>query len=72
MANIKEYKLHPPSDQQKAIILALANKNVCVQAVAGSGKTTTTLQHSTNIYWEKNLLLTYNKKISLYFSCFCS
>ena len=50
MANIKEYKLHPPSDQQKAIILALANKNVCVQAVAGSGKTTTTLQHSTNIY----------------------
>lgn len=65
MENTKEYKLYPPSEEQIAIIFGLANKNIWVQAVAGSGKTTTTLHIAQEFTKKKILLLTYNKKLSL-------
>jgi superfamily II DNA or RNA helicase len=54
-----------PSDEQVKIINALKTSNVLVDAVAGSGKTTTIL-HLVNTYlYESFLLLTYNKKLRL-------
>ena len=59
-----EYKLNKASKEQYNIINSLRYKNVIVDAVAGSGKTTTVL-HIASQYNNKILLLTYNKKLRL-------
>jgi len=58
------YILNKASKEQHNIINSLRYKNVIVDAVAGSGKTTTVL-HIANQYSNKILLLTYNKKLRL-------
>ena len=57
--------LAPPSDEQVKIINALCTANVLVDAVAGSGKTTTILHLANTYLYESFLLLTYNKKLRL-------
>ena len=58
-------KLHNPSDEQLNIINMLNDNNVLVDAVAGSGKTTTNL-HLAKTFNNKNiLLLTYNSKLKI-------
>ncbi len=55
--------LLPASGEQTLIIEAAADNNVIVDAVAGSGKTTTVL-HIASKYWDKSiLLLTYNARL---------
>ena len=55
--------LHPPSAEQNQIVIDLKNYNITVDAIAGSGKTTTIL-HIANAYKKKKiLLLTYNSKL---------
>jgi thymidine kinase len=54
---------HKPSSEQLAIIEQIEHTNVKVDAVAGSGKTTTVL-HMSNFYKKKKLLqLTYNSRL---------
>lgn len=55
--------LKPPSDEQIRIIDAIARGNVVVDAVAGSGKTTTVLHMALRYNTQKILLLTYNAKL---------
>ena len=57
--------LYPPSDEQIRIINALETSNVIVDAVAGSGKTTTILHLAQTYFYESFLLLTYNNKLRL-------
>jgi DNA polymerase III delta prime subunit len=57
--------LHPPSEEQIQISNALATSNIIVDAVAGSGKTTTVLHLARTYLYESILLLTYNKKLRL-------
>jgi hypothetical protein len=52
------------SSEQKEIVKNIVNYNVIVDAVAGSGKTTTVL-HISKEYKLNILLLTYNKKLRL-------
>ena len=52
-----------PSDEQINIINALKDNNVIVDAVAGSGKTTTNIFIAHKYNDRKILLLTYNKKL---------
>jgi superfamily I DNA/RNA helicase len=54
------------SEEQHAVVIELEKgNNVCVQAVAGSGKTTTCL-HIAESFPERNiLLLTYNAKLKM-------
>lgn len=57
--------LNQESEQQKKIIDLAPNYNIIVDAVAGSGKTTTVLQLA-NRYRHKNILVvTYNKRLRL-------
>ena len=55
--------LLPASDEQQTIIKTLENYNVNVDAVAGSGKTTTNLHIAQNFTNLSILLLTYNKDL---------
>ena len=57
--------LNPPSEEQIQIVNALATSNIIVDAVAGSGKTTTILHLAQTYLYESFLLLTYNKKLRL-------
>ena len=58
-------KLFPASQEQLQIINNIQNKNIIVNAVAGSGKTTTNL-HIAKKYADKSiLLLTYNKELKM-------
>ena len=58
------YELKSPTKEQKKIINEIENNNLIVSAVAGSGKTTTSL-HIAKTYEKLNiLLLTYNRKLS--------
>lgn len=58
--------LPTPSVEQQEIILSLCkNKNVIVNSVAGSGKTTTILHIAKKLEEKRILLLTYNKKLKL-------
>lgn len=57
--------LPSPSSEQLAIINTLKEKNVIVDSVAGSGKTTTNLHIAKSFTNNKILLLTYNKKLKL-------
>lgn len=57
--------LHPASEEQQKIVDSISESNIVVDAVAGSGKTTTNL-HIAKKYPDKNiLLLTYNKDLKL-------
>ena len=60
-----EYELPPISDEQQIIIDAMNNNNCMVDAVAGSGKTTTSLHIATKYASKSILLLTYNKKLKI-------
>lgn len=53
------------SEEQKAIVEAIDNSNVVVDAVAGSGKTTTTMFIAQKYPLKNILLLTYNKQLQL-------
>jgi len=55
--------LPPASDQQRAIIGAIADNNVIIDSVAGSGKTTTSLHIATEYHNKNILLLTYNSDL---------
>ncbi len=57
--------LKPASDEQLSIIEAIANHNVLVDSVAGSGKTTTILHIATKYTGCRMLVLTYNRKLRL-------
>jgi hypothetical protein len=59
--------LNPPSLEQQIILddLFIHNKNVIVDSVAGSGKTTTNLYIAKHNPLNNILLLTYNKKLKL-------
>ena len=55
--------LHPPTKEQKEILRALESSNVSVDAVAGSGKTTTIL-HIAQTFKDKSICcITYNAKL---------
>jgi len=58
-------ELFPPSIEQKQIVDSLYSGNIVVDAVAGSGKTTTVLHLAKTHLYESFLLLTYNKKLRL-------
>ena len=55
-------KINPTAEQEK-IVGALKNNNVIVSAVAGSGKTTTSIFIAKKYFSEKILLITYSKKL---------
>lgn len=55
--------LPEPSNEQRKIVEAIANHNVVVDSVAGSGKTTTNLYMAYTYPQAKILLLTYNKRL---------
>lgn len=57
--------LNPPSEEQLEAINALATHNIVINAVAGSGKTTTVLHIAKKFPDEPILLLTYNKRLQL-------
>ena len=57
--------MNSPSIEQQKVIDALHNSNVLVDAVAGSGKTTTVLHIALQHSLDTILLLTYNKKLRL-------
>ena len=57
--------LFPASKEQHEIVLAFHTKNVMVNAVAGSGKTTTILHISEHFKSERILVVTYNSKLRL-------
>jgi ATP-dependent exoDNAse (exonuclease V) beta subunit len=56
-------KLKEPSNEQKIIIELIKDYNIVVNAVAGSGKTTTILHIATKYPTKKILLITYNKRL---------
>ena len=58
--------LNPPSEEQKKVIELFKNYNVSINAVAGSGKSTTAF-HIAKTYNNPTLLLTYNSKLK--FEC---
>ena len=53
------------SDQQEHILNSLNNRNIVVDSVAGSGKTTTNLYIAKNFGDSEILLLTYNSKLKI-------
>lgn len=57
--------LNNPSIEQSHIISELENNNITVDAVAGSGKTTTVLHIGKTFVNKKILLLTYNAKLKI-------
>lgn len=58
-------KLFPPSEEQQIIVNNISTSNVFVQAVAGSGKTTTILHIAKTYPNNKILVLTYNSKLKI-------
>lgn len=62
---IDDVKLPQISDEQAAIVDAIAEDNVVVDAVAGSGKTTTAMFIAKRYPNKKILMLTYNKQLQL-------
>jgi hypothetical protein len=62
----KQYVLCIPSEEQLAIITAvIEGKNIIVDSVAGSGKTTTILHIGKSLPEKKILVLTYNAKLKI-------
>ena len=59
------YKLPLISNEQANILTSFVNNNVLVDAVAGSGKTTTNLYIAKKFHKYNILLLTYNAKLKL-------
>jgi len=60
----EDYVLKPPSQEQEVVLTNVKNnKNCIIMAVAGSGKTTTTLHIARTNPEKKILLLTYNEKL---------
>lgn len=57
--------LHDPSDEQLSIVDSINDNNIVVDAVAGSGKTTTIMHIAKTHNKEKILLLTYNAKLKI-------
>ena len=57
--------LHPASEEQQIIVDSIKESNIVVDAVAGSGKTTTNLHIALNYPGKNILLLTYNKDLKL-------
>lgn len=55
--------MNPPSEEQSAVVAAIAHANVQVNAVAGSGKTTTILHIAAAYPKLKILCLTYNRHL---------
>ena len=55
----------PPSEEQKNIVKKFSDNHVIVDAVAGSGKTTTTIYIGKEYSEDNILLLTYNAKLKL-------
>jgi len=53
------------TEEQQEIVDAIGTNNVIVDAIAGSGKTTTVLSIAKQHYKKSILLLTYNKKLEL-------
>lgn len=60
-----EYHLPTPTIEQEIIVSSLKESNIIVNAVAGSGKTTTNLMIVKEYYNSNILILTYNKKLKL-------
>jgi len=58
-------KLLPASSEQEIIIKNITKRNILVDAVAGSGKTTTNLHIASTYSSYSILLLTYNKNLKL-------
>jgi superfamily I DNA/RNA helicase len=62
--SVRRYQLPQPSDEQIAVVEALVEgKNVKVDAVAGSGKTTAVLLSASKLASKRFLLLTYNARL---------
>ena len=57
--------LFPASKEKKQIVLSFQTNNVMVNAVAGSGKTTTILHISEHFKSSNILVITYNSKLRL-------
>ena len=57
------YEMKPMSEEQLNIVEKFSNNNIVVNAVAGSGKTTTSLHIAKEYKDKKILLVTYNKKL---------
>lgn len=57
--------LKPCSEEQLAVVQAIRTHNVAVDAVAGSGKTTTCLHICKEYHDQSILILTYNAKLKL-------
>jgi superfamily I DNA/RNA helicase len=63
-SSINEFDLPTISDEQQLIVDAIkSNKNVIVDAIAGSGKTTTICHIANSLPKKRILLLTYNKRL---------
>jgi hypothetical protein len=64
--NVNEHILFKPSAEQQIIIDAIQRgENISVNAVAGSGKTTTILGIATQCFTKKILQITYNRALKL-------
>ena len=64
MENNNEKSLKPPTKEQTKILIEINDgKNIKVDAVAGSGKTTSILHISQNTRASKLCVITYNKKL---------
>lgn len=64
--NVEEVSIEfTPSEEQSKIISAIKDNNITVDAVAGSGKTTTALFIAKEYPNKKILLLTYNKHLQI-------
>ena len=62
----KSATLLPPSDEQQAVVRAVADgNNVIVDSVAGSGKTTTVMHLAHALPNKRMLLLTYNSRLKV-------
>jgi len=59
------FQLPPPTEEQEVIIQSIKTHNVIVNAVAGSGKTTTNLLIAVDNPDKRILILTYNKRLKL-------
>lgn len=63
--DVEPFDMPQISDEQAAIVEAIADNNVTVDAVAGSGKTTTAMFIARQYPNKRILLLTYNKQLQL-------
>jgi len=62
-ATAKTFKLPDANSEQKLIIESIGRGNVCIDAVAGSGKTTLSLKIAEHYSSKKILLLTFNARL---------